>query len=179
MRYEISVRAKNELSKRDDGASLVILADTSGSMEGEKIERLKRSLNDIWKERPGARLMAFSSTLAWCDGPYDLPPAYGGTDMDRALEAAALVWPGEVLVISDGLPGNQARTLEAARQIPGTISTLFVGDDEDQEGAEFLRKLAALGGGEYCHKDLSKHPSIVSELRSLLALPAPITMGKK
>ena len=171
-RHEISLRAKDA----PEPASLVVLADVSGSMKGDKIQRLQRELRSIWPERPGARLLSFASSLSWCDSPSDLPGAAGSTNLTGALDVAADVWPGEVLVISDGMPDNPASALEAAKKIPGTISVLFVGSDDDREGAEFLRKLALMGGGESCHKDLAKHSSLASELRSMLALPPPISL---
>lgn len=164
------------LPNTPEPASLVILADVSGSMRGDKIARLKRELTAVWAEIPGARLMSFATDLRWLGGPGSLPAAGGGTDLKGALIAALEVWPGEVLVISDGLPDDQAGALEAARQIPGTISVLFVGADEDHGGAEFMRKLALLGGGMYAAKDLAKHVAISSDLRGMLALPPPIAL---
>ena len=157
-------------------ADLVILADVSGSMSRDrKYERLRRELLAIWGQRP-ARLMAFASDLHWCDSPHDLPAPYGSTYLDGALLAAAELWPGEVLVVSDGLPDNTVAALEAAKKVPGVISVLFVGSDEEQRGAEFLRQLATLSGGMFIHKDLAKHTSLASELRSMLALPPPISL---
>jgi Mg-chelatase subunit ChlD len=172
MRREITLQSKDT----PEAASLVILADVSGSMRGDKIIRLKRELRAIWGERSGAKLMSFATNLHWLDGPDDLPPAGGSTDLAGALEAAAPTWPGEVLVISDGQPEDEDRALAAAKLIPGTISVLFVGSDDDREGQAFLQKLATLGGGEFCHKDLAKHSSLASELRSMLALPPPISL---
>lgn len=169
------------LVKRDaptpEPASLVILADTSGSMRGDKINRLRRELLAVWPDVPGARLLSFDSDLRWLDGPGDLPAPGGGTDLKGALVAAATVWPGEVLVISDGRPDDEQGALEAARKVPGTISVLFVGSDDDHGGAEFLRRLATLGGGMYAHRDLAKHMALEGEIRGMLALPPPLAMG--
>jgi len=60
--------------------------------------------------------------------------------------------------------------------IPGTISVLFVGSDDDIRGADFMRRLALLGGGMYAQKDLAKNLQIGGELREMLALPAPIAL---
>lgn len=173
MRREITLSGK----KAEEAASLVILADCSGSMKGDKIARLRRELHAIWPERPGAKLLSFADNLAWCDAPDDLPGAGGSTNLTGALEAAAATWPGEVLVISDGQPNDQATAFRAATKVPGTISVLFIGSDDDREGIAFLRELALRGGGDFAHKDLAKHSSLGSELRSMLALPPPLAMG--
>ena len=115
-------------------------------------------------------------TVEWIDGPAMLPAPEGGTDLTGALELASQAWPSEVLVISDGLPADEAGALKAAELIPGTISVLFVGSDDDQRGLEFLRRLAAVGGGIFARKDLSKHMEIGTELREMLALPPPIAL---
>lgn len=168
---------RTEICKQEvqDSASVVILADVSGSMRGEKILRLKRELSRLWPEIT-ARLLAFAYDAKWCDGPDDLPDVGGGTDMRRAFEVAATVWPSEVIVISDGRPQDEAGALIAVQLIPGTISVLFVGGDEDLAGADFMRRLAALGGGMFAHRDLAKNLSIGGELREMLALPAPISL---
>jgi Mg-chelatase subunit ChlD len=158
-----------------DNAAIVILADTSGSMRGTKIQRLRTELGKLWPEIHG-RLMSFSDRIDWLDGPEDLPEPMGGTDLTGALELAATVFPSEVIVISDGLPADEASALKAAELIPGTISVLFVGSDDDQRGLEFLRRLAAVGGGIFAKKDLGKHLEIGNEIREMLALPPPIAL---
>jgi len=167
----------SSIAKREeqDGSAVVILADVSGSMQGEKIVRLRRELSRLWPEIT-ARLLAFSDQIHWCDGPEDLPAPYGGTDLRLAFETAAKIWPSKVIVISDGLPQDEARALEAAKLIPGTISVLFVGSDKDTRGADFMRRLALIGGGMFARRDLAKNLSIGGELREMLALPAPIAL---
>lgn len=158
-----------------ESASVVVLADVSGSMRGTKIRRLKDELNRLWPEVK-ARLMAFSDQADWLAGPDALPEPCGGTDLAWALDKAAEVWPSEVVVISDGLPMNEEAALAAAERVPGVISVCFIGDDEDHRGAAFMRRLAAVGGGTMVHKDLAKGMSIGTELRSMLALAPPIAL---
>jgi len=165
------------IAKREtqDAAAVVVIADVSGSMRGEKITRLRRELGRIWPEIE-ARLLAFSDNSRWVDGPQDLPEPGGGTDLRGAFETAAKLWPSEVIVISDGLPQDEAGALKAAQLVPGMISVLFVGSDDDQRGADFMQRLALIGGGQFARKDLGKNLSIGGELRSMLALPAPIAL---
>jgi Mg-chelatase subunit ChlD len=161
-----------ERTKVTEPAAVVVLADVSGSMRGNKIERLKRELTRLWPEI-NARLIAFADRPEWVANPQSLPGVGGGTDLAAALTVAALAWPSEVIVISDGLPRDEQAALDAAQAIPGTISVLFIGDEEDQRGADFMRRLAMVGGGMFAHKDLARSMSIEGSLRSMLALPAP------
>lgn len=158
-----------------ESASVVIMADVSGSMRGAKIRRLKDELNRLWPEIK-ARLMAFSDRPDWVEAPASLPEPFGGTNLAWALEKVAEVWPSEVVVISDGLPQDEEAALSAAERVPGVINVCFVGDDEDHRGAAFMRRLAAVGGGTMVHKDLAKNMSIGTELRSMLALAPPIAL---
>ena len=128
----------------------------------------------LWPDMKGARLIAFGFTAAWIQGgPEKIPEPSGSTDMKGALRLAGTVWPSEVIVISDGLPDDPEGTLQVAAQLPGTISVLFVGDDGDLRGAEFMRRLARVGGGVMVHRDLAKNLSIGGEMRAMLALPSP------
>lgn len=158
-------------------AAVVVMCDTSGSMRGNKIERLKRELVKLWPELGKARLMSFADHPEWIDGgPSALPPVGGNTDLAAALTLAQGVWPSEVIVISDGLPQDEEAALAAAQNLPGTISVLFIGDEMDQRGADFMRRLALVGGGMFAHKDLARSMAIEGTLRGMLALPAPIAL---
>ena len=168
---------ENAIARLDDqeSASTIIIADVSGSMRGDKIERLRRELKNLWPEIT-ARLLAFSDRMHWCDGPSDLPNPMGGTNLKLAFETVAALWPSEVILVSDGRPQDEQGALDAAELIPGTISVLFVGDESDSTGADFMRCLAALGGGLFAHRDLAKNLAIDENLRAMLSLPAPIAL---
>lgn len=56
------------------------------------------------------------------------------------------------------------------------IQELQVGDDDDMRGAEFMRRLARVGGGTMVHKDLAKNVAIEGALRGMLSLPLPIAL---
>jgi Mg-chelatase subunit ChlD len=164
---------KNEIQSMN--ASMIILADVSGSMKGDKIVRLRKALKEMWPEL-NAILIAFSYKTWICETPDNLPEPDGGTDMIAGFEHAAKFFPSETIVISDGRPNDESGTLNAASLLPGVISVLFVGNDEDTMGADFMQRLAHIGGGMYGHKDLAKHPSITGEIRTLLGLPSPIAL---
>lgn len=168
----------NEILHRpvQDTCAIVVCCDVSGSMRGQKIVRLREELTRLWPEVK-AKLICFGFTSRWVEGgPNNLPEPSGSTDMRGALELAGTVFPSEVIVISDGRPDDEQGTLDAAAMLPGVINVLFVGDDGDTHGAAFMRRLAAVGGGVMCHRDLAKNMSIGGELRSMLALPPPIAL---
>lgn len=164
------------VSRNGDVAGTVFLLDVSSSMIGRKIEVLKKTLANLWPEYK-ARLLVFSDSCRWIDSPTRIPQPDGSTDLTGALEMAAAACPSQVIVISDGLPNCEESALEAADLIPGVIDVFFCGDDEDRDGAEFLRKLARRGGGRFAHKDLGKGLAIGQDLRGMLALaPPPIAL---
>ena len=155
----------------------VILCDTSASMAGPRIERLRDQLGVILESAP-ARLAAFDTGFRWIDSIHDLPQPNGSTRLAEALEQVARAWPTSVLVISDGEPNDPDAAIAAAALIPGVINTLFVGDDHDRRGVAFLIRLARAGGGDFAHRDLNKGMQIGDAVRSMLALDAPaIAMG--
>lgn len=156
-------------------AARVFIADVSGSMRGRKYDRLKDSLRRTASD-VGAAVVAFNYVARWCDSVDDIPPPEGGTDLAAALRLAAGRFPAEVVVFSDGLPNDERAALEAAALVPGIISCVFVGDDGDRAGMDFMRKLARVGGGEAVHRDLDKVASIEADVRAILALDAPIAL---
>ncbi len=86
-----------KLKPVEDTASVVILADVSGSMRGPKIDRLMKELGKLWPEIK-ARLISFAFEAKWVDGgPHRLPAPGGSTNMRDALLLAGSVWPSEVI----------------------------------------------------------------------------------
>lgn len=157
--------------RAEDTTAQVILCDTSGSMIGRRIERLKEQLGAILKDSP-ARLAAFSTGFAWIESVDRLPAPDGSTRLAEALEQVAKAWPTSVLVISDGEPNDPDAAIAAASLIPGVIHTLFVGDD-DKRGVAFMSRLARAGGGNFAHRSLDRNVQIGDAVRSMLALDAP------
>ena len=73
----------------------------------------------------------------------------GGTAMERLLE---LVKPFDgtgmkFVLISDGEPYSEEATLAVASELTTPIDTIFIGDDSDFGGADFMRRLAKASGG--------------------------------
>lgn len=162
-------------SKVSSTSARVFVADVSGSMAGRKFDRLKESLRRTIDET-GAAILAFNHVARWCPSIDHLPSPDGSTNLGDAFRTAAERFPAEVIVISDGCPDDEGDALRAASFIPGTISCVFVGEDDSGRGMEFMRKLARLGGGEAIHRDLTKASSIEADVRGMLALDKPIAL---
>jgi hypothetical protein len=122
----------------------------------------------------GARLFAFESTVTEIESPEQLPVPQGGTALHLALERAAELCPGEVVVISDGAPNDAEAALAAARKLPGVVQAIFVGDEvRNREAVQFMTRLARENGGRVITRRLSD-PAFESSVRAVLGLPAPV-----
>lgn len=153
----ISVDKHQTLAESFCNADAVILVDCSGSMAvrdskgGESrydvaCQELARLQHDI----PGKlAVIAFSTDVEF--SPAGVPRYMGGsTDLAGALRFAKVAdLPGmRFFVISDGYPDNPQKALDIARFYKATISTIYVGPENDPEGLQFLEQLAAAAGGQ-------------------------------
>lgn len=168
---------------RLDGATdaVVILADVSSSMQERagarrKIDLLREALDSVWAAIPDGRLIAFASIPTEVQRPSDLPAPAGSTALDRAIEAAQLLRPRKTIVISDGQPDSEEDSLAAAGKLTGLIEAIYCGPDSDRGAIDFLRRLAAIGGGNVVVCDLVRERSayrLSLVVRDALGLPAP------
>lgn len=108
-------------------AATLVLADVSSSTTAEPHRLLRQKLVRLWPTLRGAKLLAFGSDVTECSGPEDLPEATGSTALHLALEHAAKFMPLEVLVISDGMPDDEERALQAVEGIRGVVQAIFIG----------------------------------------------------
>jgi len=135
---------------------VLLLADISGSMAGEKLEGLKRALRDIWK--PGFECVGFGSDLyEITEQDIDRLTTAGNTAMLAALEYA---WqpgaPSHAVLLSDGMPTDATPNtiLEEVRKHPYCkVDTVgFFQDGYDRAEAErLLKSIAEATGGRYMH----------------------------
>lgn len=107
----------------------------------DELERLQRDL-------PGRiGVVSFASTAEFC--PAGFPRLIGtATDMVKALEFVKVA-DGcgiKLILISDGQPNDCDGTLRIAQTFTAHIDTIFIGGRDD-DGADFLRRLAAATGG--------------------------------
>jgi hypothetical protein len=158
--------------------SSVILCDLSGSMKGEPFNRLREILSQMWSEvEETTDLWYFNDVCYRCERPEKLPEPRLGTRLTEAFKALLPLWPAEVILISDGLPEDQAGALDAASRLPGTINAIFVGPESDRIGYEFMAKLASQNGGQAVHRDLHTSCALIAPaIREMLALPSPIAL---
>lgn len=137
-------------------ADLVVIVDTSGSMSTKDSRGGKfrydvacEELARLQVNHPGKiAVLAFSDDVQFC--PSGVPTYFGhGTDMAKALQFAKIAdVPGmQFILISDGEPENEEKTLEVARTYQNKISTIYVGPEQHPTGREFLYRLAMATGG--------------------------------
>lgn len=141
----------------------VVVVDISGSMDTRdagdghrRIDVARMELAKLQKKMQGQiAVVEFNYQASWRrDGMVGEPA--GGTNLSGALEYVRdLVGPGlprvQVVVVSDGSPDVAESALAEAKLIAGAgakLSAVYCGPDNGDEGKRFLRRLAALGGGE-------------------------------
>ena len=170
--------------KPGEGAAFVLVIDTSGSMQGNKLDRaVEGALRAVAAAREADRLgiIAFAASPRWLLTPRPMTyrakreaevrlqalSAGGGTNLPPALATAIEAlkplkatkkW---VLVISDGATEGQDRALTLAQKAGEegiVVHALALGADADRA---FLKRLAGRGGGRYLE---AKDPSVLAGL---------------
>lgn len=164
------------------GDQVVILCDTSGSMEERagvrrKIEHLRGAVAGVIADLPDGVLVAFDSSPRRVTLAADIPEPSGGTALHLALDEAAKLRPAKTIVISDGEPDSESAALAAAERLSGIIDVIYCGRDSDARALDFMRRLARAGGGQVVTCDLvalvAPRRSLESGVRKLVGLPAP------
>lgn len=155
----------------------LILLDTSLSMaqylknQGErKIDILRKAIC-----RPmdvNERAIAFNSDAQIITSFTNIPEPNGSTEMAGAIALAATYKPASTLIISDGAPDSETKTLRAARKLPGVINCLFIGNENEKSAIAFMQKLARLGCGRATVCDISIAEN-APKLKSAIALLSP------
>lgn len=154
---------------------VVILVDTSGSM-GAMDSRGGRTRYDIACEElaalqnsmPGKiAVISFSDDVMFC--PAGIPHNFmGGTDLTKALQFIKIadVDGMQFILISDGEPDDPQMALRSAQTFENKISVIFVGDERNPRGRDFLERLAAATGGKALTADRAKE--LKSNIETLL-----------
>ena len=139
------------IKKVSGNNNTIILADISGSMDGEKLTALKDALKKVW--RPGLEGIAFNHELYELrQEDIDYLQADGTTDILEALREAWGKESGHIILITDGCPNSGPTDIlkEAEFHSSTPIDTIGIGDgDRYSYDPEFLRKLSALTGGRF------------------------------
>lgn len=136
----------------------IILVDTSGSMAAcdskggkSRYQVACDELRQLQGNLPGKiAVISFSDQVLFC--PSGVPFDFGNaTYMDIALNYVRMadsIPNMKFILISDGCPDNENKTLAVARKFSNHIDTIYVGPESDSAGREFLEKLAAASGGK-------------------------------
>ena len=164
---EEKLKARFENTSED----IFLLVDISGSMSStvgdtkmSKWGHAQIAVNDVLAHNPKIRVVAFDSIVEEVkDGK--LPPPRGSTDMDGALEYVAKFRPWKTIIVSDGLPDDQKRTIEVADKMTGRIDTIYCGPD-GHPAITFLRSLCKIGCGR--HATWEGRGELTGAIRGLL-----------
>jgi hypothetical protein len=97
--------------------------------------------------------------------------AGGSTNLALGLKDITKLNPSQTIVISDGEPNDETAAIAAATELTGTISTVFIGDDDDKTAIAFMKKLATLGCGRTYVQNLGHGHLELSATIARLALP--------
>lgn len=141
---------------------IVVLIDQSGSMSAKdapgrrsRYDAADAELIALQKRHPGqVAVIEFSNDVKFCPG--GVPSRQGcGTDMAAALNFARVAdGASKIVLVSDGVPDDEQRTINAARRYNNPIHTIFIGPEDDHEGGRaFLAQLAAATGGRTFQSD--------------------------
>lgn len=172
-----AVAASNNMSLAESfmDVDAVIVVDTSGSMDQmdsvggrSRYEQACKELEALQGSLPGKiAVLSFSSTVMFCPSgrPTNLE---GGTDIAGALQfAKAIDVPGiTFILISDGQPDDEMAAMNVAKTYKNKISTIYVGPESRPTGRKFLKRLAAVTGGQAMTSDRVKE--LATDIKHLL-----------
>lgn len=146
---------------------VLLLVDQSGSMSvcdapggtgspRSRYDAADAELTRLQAQYPGkVALVAFSSWPVFCPGG-KAERLGGGTDMAAALQFVKVADDAgiKIVLISDGEPNEEAKTLQIAKTFKSRIDTIYIGSEEDHSGGRaFLQKLAQATGGQFFKSD--------------------------
>lgn len=147
-------------------ADIVVIVDVSGSMSSNDSRGGKsrydvscQELAALQQSLPGKiAVISFSDNAQFHPGGV---PIYqgGGTNMADALAFVQIAdrIPGmRFILISDGEPDDEKRTLAIARNFKNKVDVIFVGPENRSIGRDFLGRLAAATGGQSITVDRAK-----------------------
>jgi len=139
-------------------ADVVVMLDLSSSMSHRqangvtRFDKAKDALADIQKAFPGrCVLITFADRARMELGGVPSRPS-GMTNVYAALEVAKQFdgLDTKFYLISDGEPNctSKEEIFAAAEEFTDPINCIFIGEDHDRAGQQFMSQLAALTGGK-------------------------------
>ena len=160
-------------------AEIIVLLDVSASMlvrdhDSASDTRYKRACNQLAKlqsENPGkVALVCFDDQQTFeASGIARYPGA--STDIAGALSFVHKADDCGIrfVLISDGEPNDETSALAEARKFKSTIHTIYIGP-EGGYGADFLRRLSALTGGQFSNSGVAGIGQLSQTVQNLLSV---------
>ncbi len=152
MSRELKVNDSTGVSKRDLLRSAIankfgsvsgeaaLLLDTTGSMYGDKIKKLRESVRAF----PGVRRFQYADDFVELVPGREVREPGGGNNEPLAFTSLKQLGIKHVVMITDGYPDNPEESLRAATGLK--IDIIYIGP---QPAPDFLRQLALKTGGSY------------------------------
>lgn len=155
---------------------IVVLMDVSASMRADDYydgnTRYKKACNQLAKlqsENPGkVCLISFNDRQAFCPSGIANWPS-GSTDIAGALNFIKRIDNTgiKIVLISDGEPDDEQPALDQARQFKTKINCIYIGV-EGESGADFLRRLSAVTGGQFSNSGVAGIGQLSQTVHGLL-----------
>jgi len=170
---DIAIRSGISLAETFVNAECIVIVDLSGSMESadsrDGMQRYKvafQDLRSLQRDLPGKlAVIGFADSAQFFPGGQPVMGLCGTTtNLAGALDFARLGdAPGiRFIIISDGQPNDQEKTLLAAKKFKGRIDVIYVGP-EGGMGRRFLERLAKANGGVMATADRVRGLAAVTE----------------
>jgi hypothetical protein len=173
---EMAQRAGKSIAETFMQADAIVMIDISLSMserdcgEGTRYDAALAELKKLQRQIPGkVGVIQWSNLARFVPGGVpDFPT--GSTDLEACLK---FVKPADntgirLILISDGEPDNQESALAVAQTFKSKIDTVYVGPANGY-GADFLKRLAALTGGQAVTQSVSEIGQLSQTVKKLLA----------
>jgi hypothetical protein len=151
----------------------IVMIDISVSMQAEDCQNGQMrhtvacdELRRLQRQIPGKlAIVEWATNHAFCPGGAPSPPNGWSTNMAGVL---AFVKQADdcgirFILISDGEPDNEQEALDQARRFKSKIDCVYIGP-EGGKGADFMRRLSALTGGQ----SVSQSPREIIQLSQTL-----------
>ena len=169
---------ENRINFATANPNTAILADISSSMHDyvrggrTRWHEMKKALNTIYNAN-NQSIIAFSSIVEEVANPDLIDTPKGSTDLAEAIKYVRLKKSniGNVIIITDGEPDDEQKALRQAKLFNGTISTIFIGNEDNKNAIEFLSDLANDCAGSSMVHALNKVQNKKLSDTIMLALP--------
>jgi hypothetical protein len=158
------------------GVDAILMIDVSASMmmtdcrDGQsRYDAACAELKRLQRQLPGKlAIIEWSDGHAFCPG--GMPSGIKGmTNMAGVLKFVQIADGAGIrfILISDGEPDSEDETLDVARKFSSHIDTIYIGP-EGGAGADFLRRLSALTGGQSVSQSAREITQLAQTVTKLL-----------